>query len=287
MPAVTRSASRRAEAQAASANAPTTNAPTVSVSGRPRAAHVRQGTIFDTPRPDGERGLVENRNRSESPSTFRSPFVSENNGADDYQDQEHLEQVQPDVDDANDYQTPEDQGNRHQDRFGGLREWARERQRQHVEQEHGQPIDPDQPHERLGRLLLTEPPADENTEFPVEESMEQGNEAGDAMQWMEANAAEAAPNESAALRMTYHRCTSPSCPVRTIPHESGIYLHDGELNGELRSYSFGLSNPPPAVWHMVHRLETGTGQPGDQEAVDSFTRNHALVLNVQFPSPPL
>ncbi|MCJ1423855.1 hypothetical protein MMC29_001740 [Sticta canariensis] len=309
MPIVTRSARRRAE----EAQVPSANAPTVSVSERPRAAHGRRGastTIFDTPQPDGERGLVENRNRSEGPSTFRNPLFSENNGANHYQDQEHLEQVQPDVDDANGYQTPGDLGNRHQGRFSELREWARECQRQHLEQEHGQgrfselrewarererqhveqergqPIDTDQSHEELGRPLWTEPPPDGNIEDPVEESMEQRDEAGDAMRWMEANAAEAAPDESEELRMIYDRCTSPSCPVPpTIPHERGIYLHDGEFNGELREYPFGLSNPPPAVWQMVHRLEAGTGQPGDQEAVDSFTRNHALVLSAQFPPP--
>ena len=116
--------------------------------------------------------------------------------------------------------------------------------------------------------------------------MEQGdNEAGDTMEWLEANAAEAAPDESQGLRIVYDPCTSPSCPVGTIRHESGLYLHDGKINEEVQDYPFGLSNPPPAVWQMVHRLEAGTEQPGDQESVDSFTRNHALVLSTQFPPP--
>ncbi|MCJ1464541.1 hypothetical protein MMC07_003154 [Pseudocyphellaria aurata] len=68
----------------------------------------------------------------------------------------------------------------------------------------------------------------------------------------------------------FERCTSPLCPVPTL-HDRGLYLHEGRLP---RRYRFGMSNPPPEVWEMVDRLQEGIEQPGDQEVVDAFSRNH-------------
>lgn len=276
---------------------------------RPQAAHGRQGassTIFDTPQPDDERGLVRGRNRSdEGPFTLRNPSFAENEGANDYQDQEHPEQNQPHVD-ANDQQTQEDHSNRPQMRRIGLREWARQPLRRRVGREQGQPINADQPHEEpvevprstltsVWRPPVTEPPSGENIGFPVEEPLEQrGNEAGEAMEWAEAtNAVEAARNEdksdSEEQRMVIDPCTSPTCPLTTtiIPHNRGIYLHDGELNPEKQLWPWGLSNPPPMIWRMARRLAAGAGLPGDDQVVASFVRNHGVVLEVEFGLHPL
>ena len=298
-------------------------------SPRPRAAHGRHGassTIFDSPQPDDERGIVEVRNRSEEgPFTLRNQSFAENQGANGLQDQEHPEQDQPNVVDANDHQALEDHGNRHQRRRIGLREWVRQGPRQHVvqeqvqpvnpgrrvglrewarqglrhrvEQEQGQPINVDQSQEELDevprptltsvwRPPVTELPPGENIGLTVEEPLEQGgNEAGEAMEWMEVtNAVEAARREnesgSEEQRMLVDPCTSPTCPLKSnIPHDRGLYLHNGKLNPDRQFQPWGLSNPPPMIWRMARRLEAGTAQPGDFEATSSFVRNHGVVLN--------
>lgn len=279
-------------------------------SSRPRAAHGRRGasaTIFDTPQPDGERGLVERRHRSEEgPFTLRNPSFADNEGANDYQNQKHPEQDQPDVGGADDHEAPEDQGNRHQWPRVGLREWARQGPRQRVEQEQGQPVNANQPNEESDQVPrptlisvlrppVTEPPPGENIGLPVEEILEPGeNEAGEEMGWMEAtNAVEAdrdeIDRENGEQRILLDPCTSPTCPITTsiIPHDRGLYLHNGELNQEHQAWPWGLSNPPPMIWRMARRLEAGTGQPGDQDVVASFVRNHHALLNAHFEAPPI
>lgn len=73
------------------------------------------------------------------------------------------------------------------------------------------------------------------------------------------------------------RCTSPLCPVPTnIPHDRGLYLHDGQPNLRLRRYQFGISNPPPAAWIMFDRMLTNAEQREDREAFNAFVRNHAF-----------
>lgn len=78
-----------------------------------------------------------------------------------------------------------------------------------------------------------------------------------------------------------NRCISPWCPVpTTIPHERGFYQHNGQPNRHFGSVLFGLSNPPPAVWHMVTRVYTGTGTAEDRVAIDAFARNHKFEENL-------
>ncbi|MCJ1263996.1 hypothetical protein MMC22_003867 [Lobaria immixta] len=122
-------------------------------------------------------------------------------------------------------------------------------------------------------------PNEEEEEFtPL---LEQGNEAGEMMESMDTCASNErdvpallpGPTE----RILIDRCTSPLCPVpSTIPHARGVYLHDGHVNQRSEIYILGRSNPPPAVWLMVDRLNSGTAQPGDEEAVMAFLRNHSL-----------
>ena len=88
------------------------------------------------------------------------------------------------------------------------------------------------------------------------------------MEWLEPDAP--------AQPILVERCTSPTCPVpNTIIHARGPYLHTVEPRMEIGVYPFGLSIPPPPVWDMAHRLYSGDEQPGDREAVESFTRNHS------------
>lgn len=118
--------------------------------------------------------------------------------------------------------------------------------------------------------------------------LEQGNEAGEMMEWMETCAANErdvpsllpGPTE----RILIDRCTSPLCPVpSTIPHDRGVYLHNDEVNQRPESYIFGLSNPPPEVWLMIGRLNSGTAQPGDFDAVMAFVRNHTFLPSPEWP----
>ncbi|MCJ1266811.1 hypothetical protein MMC22_006696 [Lobaria immixta] len=118
--------------------------------------------------------------------------------------------------------------------------------------------------------------------------LEQGNEAGEMMEWMETSAANErdvpsllpGPTE----RILIDRCTSPLCPVpSTIPHDRGVYLHNDEVNQRPESYIFGLSNPPPEVWLMIGRVNSGTAQPGDFDAVMAFVRNHAFLSGPEWP----
>lgn len=115
--------------------------------------------------------------------------------------------------------------------------------------------------------------------------LDQGNEVGEMMMLMEANASQATSNKielscsppAPTERILIDRCTSPLCPVpSTIPHNRGLYLHNDQLNPYGENHIFGLSNPPPAVWFMIDRMRNGIERPMDLDAVMAFRRNHVF-----------
>lgn len=84
-----------------------------------------------------------------------------------------------------------------------------------------------------------------------------------------------------------NRCTSALCPVPAeIPHERGLYLHDGQPNQRAESAVFGLSNPPPSVWLMIDRVQDGVEDPRDLIAIEAFVRIHEPPLGTILEYPP-
>ena len=70
-------------------------------------------------------------------------------------------------------------------------------------------------------------------------------------------------------------CTSPFCPVK-VPHNTGVYLHNGLPNLPLPAHSrFGFSNPPPQVWAAHRKIVGGVEGTSEERAlVDAFVQNH-------------
>lgn len=206
---------------------------------------------------EGKRNPVQSNNQAEQgPQILNNSFLAGDENANDYQDQDRP------VEDSVQGQVEQNQLGRDQQVQGGE--------------------DSALPFLQGWNEYLYSPY--EYSEAPVTDgsttSLAPQNEAGEMMEWMELNSLIPGTDEE---NLVPERCTSPYCPVpTTISHSRGLYLHDGQPNQVAERFRFGQSNPPPAVWLMVHRLNSPTEQPGDRVAVDGFIRNHTFMNDFFF-----
>lgn len=106
----------------------------------------------------------------------------------------------------------------------------------------------------------------------------------DMLNWMDSKIQRAGEVSSIPSAPTQQpdRCTSRSCPIpSTIPHNRGLYLHEGQANRYPERWElFGLSNPPSGIWRRVDRVLHQMAQPGDHETVEAFARHHRFMEGV-------
>lgn len=82
------------------------------------------------------------------------------------------------------------------------------------------------------------------------------------------------PSNSLAHPWTPVRCLEVDCPVPEY-HYQGLYMHRGKPCTEMSR--FGLSDPPPEVWHALKRVQDRMPERDDQNMVDRFVDYHAWL----------
>ncbi|KAL8799580.1 MAG: hypothetical protein Q9182_005791 [Xanthomendoza sp. 2 TL-2023] len=69
-------------------------------------------------------------------------------------------------------------------------------------------------------------------------------------------------------------CLAPDCPLAGTPHSQGPYIHNNLPAPNPIPSIFGASNPPPQIWHAIHRGTQGLGTQDDAALISGFIRHH-------------